>query len=128
MSDPLDFDDLRSDGYYYENCFNEDREGYFHYCVFCHALKDKPTACGWAEDGGDAFCIVHPTWIISSVPYSFIHELGHNILGDSPYDSHRDSDGHCKELFDDCTMYSIPGVMENYCENCWDDLDLAYCF
>jgi len=59
------------------------RSGIFHYCVFADKNKDgSSTSTGFGQYGGDFFVIFDGTFSGSSnQANTFMHEMGHNILG-----------------------------------------------
>ena len=115
----------------YDQYFTHERKGIFHYCIFCHDGDHGEVGAG--IPGGDTFIICDAVCFVNKVN-AFIHELGHNILGDgstaAPYGGHRDGDGHHNyEWWEskDCAMHWENCNAETYCSKCWKDLDLDYC-
>ncbi|MFA5772397.1 MAG: S8 family serine peptidase [Thermoplasmata archaeon] len=106
--------------------FAQNRRNIFHYCLICHNLSTGDAGGGYM--GGLSFVVAGAT--TSDVIKSFMHELGHNILGATSTDwgSHRDSydDGHCYQ--NTCAMYKTSKTgAQNYCSDCWDDVKLTTC-
>ncbi len=101
-----------------------ERHHIFHYCVICHEQNSGSPGAGWP--GGLSFVVADAT--TSNFIKTFIHELGHNVLGGGPADYHgdRDNDGHCDD--DSCAMWaSSKSGCHNYCSDCWGDIDLEQC-
>ena len=109
-----------------------DRHHIFHYVVICNELNSESSGMGWP--GGLSFVIAYET--STNFIKSFVHELGHNILGDgsanAPYGNHRDGSGHHPfAWWEDayCAMYGSSTLWgcHDYCSDCWDALNLSYC-
>jgi len=100
------------------------RRHIWHYCVFCDEQGMGGPGAGWP--GGLSFVVA--AGVSNNIVKTFMHELGHNILGGSSadYGKHRDSSGHCDK--DTCAMwYRSKSGCHDYCSECWNDVDLVQC-
>lgn len=132
-----DFNDLYDYQYFYFN-FIMKRE-IFHYCLIAHKHgdyvegKDKYYEM---DTGGETYLGYHPNFILFGASdrfekYSahvFMHELGHNLLGDKSDatkcgDEYLDNQGHHDDK--KCAMHFSGGKAYDYCQRCWCELDLA---
>jgi len=124
-------------GTYYNNYFLKSpdgssnlRKGKFHYAVIANEANEFPKPAGWSNSPGTEDVDFHKAgmtdmfFIFSELYQSgtFMHELGHNIIGfvDETHQFHDES--HCEKF--SCTMY-WQGILINsctYCDRCWDEI------
>ena len=119
------YDKLSSSGeeWLYDNKFDNERKGIFHYCIICQHIQgtesrghgeyhdDEFTLAGNRISGTDAWCHV------------FMHELGHN-LGLIHYDTPKDhpfAGNSCMLSWEEKYGYYI-----DYTEDEWKLIDLTH--
>jgi len=111
------------------------RDDCFHYCLFADSYKSKELIKGTTGMGrtpGNVFMNFDGVILGGAKGQAswFMHELGHNLLGDDP--SHLDGDGHCDKItlgWASCLMCTnrLNNPVE-YCDECWNSMDLAGSF
>ena len=113
----------------YNNNFQTNRNGIFHYCVFAHEKEGGGSrgqgGCPGYSGYTDMF-VIYDEAISEGLASTFIHELGHNLLGIIDNSHWKGSTGkdqtHCKN---NCAMKTpyYSGRPTNYCSDCWNELN-----
>ena len=107
------------------------RDDSFHYCLFADSYSGGiiKTTTGISRTPGNVFILFDGVLGCNHMG-TFMHELGHNLLGLEP--SHLDEHGHCDKItlgWASCQMctnrLNNPG---DYCDECWNSMDLTKSF
>jgi len=139
-TEKMSFSDIKSNYRNNNAFFSSNRHNIFHYCFF--ADKDETGGGGGVgQFFGDTFCVYRGNIDSDKVAHVFIHELGHNLLGQNDptgvawdhnpladhFDSDENGDGKYEHL-EDGTYAMVDFIPDNpknnYCTKSWNAMDL----